>query len=217
MAGCSVNKDEIIAEIGKHRLVPVVTIENAKNAVSLGAAIIAGGLPLAEITLRTGAALEAIKILTRAFPDLLVGAGTVLSAAQAQEAVNAGAKFIVSPGFNPKVVDYCVWNGVPITPGVSSPTLIEMALERNLSVVKFFPAEPLGGMAFLKAIAAPYPNVKFIPTGGINQKNLADYLAYDRVHACGGSWMVASSLIAAGKFGEITKLIKEARSQTTAS
>jgi len=203
-------ENKVFATIGKYKLVPVVIMTNAKDAIALGKAILAGGLPIVEITLRTDAAITAIETLANEFPELLVGAGTVLSVEQVQKAVKAGAKFIVTPGFNTKVVDYCVKNNIPIIPGISSPTLIEMALERNLKVVKFFPAEALGGISFLKAIAAPYPNIKFIPTGGINQTNIKNYLAYDRVFACGGSWMVENSLITAGKFEVITKLIKEA-------
>jgi len=201
---------EILEKIGKLGIVPVVKIEDAKDALSLGKALNAGDLPIAEVTFRTAAAEEAIKILTEKLPELSVGAGTVLSVEQVKKAVGAGAKFIVAPGFNPRVVDYCVENDILITPGVNSPTQIEMALERELKVLKFFPAEASGGLPLLKAMAAPYGGVSFIPTGGINKDNLNTYLSFSKIHACGGSWMVKSDLISSGNFGEITRLAKEA-------
>lgn len=201
-----------VNEIGKYRLLPVVTIKDLKGAVGLGKALLAGGLPLVEVALRTDIAFEAIKLLTREYSDLLIGAGTVLSIQQVQNAVIAGARFIVTPGFNPRVVDYCTEKMIPIIPGISSPTLVEMALERNINVVKFFPAEVLGGIGFLRAISEPYPSVKFIPTGGINQANLKSYLSCSCVYACGGSWLVQNSLITTSKFAEITKLVRDALS-----
>lgn len=202
--------NEVLERIGELGLVPVIKIEKASDAVRLGRTLVDGGLPVAEVTFRTEAAEEAIGNLTRELPDLLVGAGTVLTTEQADRAVNAGARFIVSPGFNPKVVDWCIDHRVPVTPGMNSPSQLEMALERGLSVVKFFPAEASGGLQMLKAMAAPYAGVKFIPTGGINQGNLSAYLSYDRILACGGSWMVKADLISAGKFDEITRLVREA-------
>jgi len=202
--------NEVLKKIGELGLVPVVKIEDAKNAVPLGKALIDGGLPVAEITFRTAAAEQAIKNLTSELPELLVGAGTVLSIEQVKSAIAAGAKFIVSPGFNPEVVKYCVDNNIPITPGVSNPTDIEMALKFNLEVVKFFPAEAFGGLATLKAMSAPYGMVKFIPTGGINAQNVNEYLAFGKVLACGGSWMVKDDLITNGDFAKITALTKEA-------
>ncbi len=202
--------NEILKKIGLLGIVPVVKIENSEDAIPLGRALIDGGLPVAEITFRTDAAEEAIKKLTDNYPDLLVGAGTVLSVDQVKRAVFAGAKFIVSPGFNPKVVDYCIDNSILVTPGINSPTQIEMALERQLEVLKFFPAEASGGIAMLKAMSAPYGNVKFIPTGGINAENLNSYLSFERVHACGGSWMVKSDLIKEHRFEEITARVREA-------
>jgi 2-dehydro-3-deoxyphosphogluconate aldolase/(4S)-4-hydroxy-2-oxoglutarate aldolase len=201
---------EVLKKIGEIGLVPVVKLERAEDALLLGKALIEGDLPVAEITFRTGAAEEAIRILTGELPELLVGAGTVLSVGQAQKAVSAGARFIVSPGFNPKVVDYCVENGIPVTPGINSPTQIEMALDRGLEVVKFFPAEASGGLALLKAMAAPYSGIQFIPTGGIDRNNLMVYLSNSRVHACGGSWMVKADLIASGSFDEITRITRDA-------
>ncbi len=202
--------NEVLERIGLLGLVPVVKIENASDALSLGRALLDGGLPVAEITFRTEAAEEAIKKLSSSLPELLVGAGTVLTVDQVKRAVSAGAKFIVSPGFNPRVVDYCVENSIPITPGINSPTQIEMALERNLEVLKFFPAEASGGLAMLKSMAAPYGGVKFIPTGGINAENLNSYLSFSKVHACGGSWMVKSDLIREHRFEEITALVRNA-------
>jgi len=202
--------NEVLKKIGELGLVPVVKIERADDALPLGKALIKGSLPVAEITFRTAAAEEAIAMLTRELPELLVGAGTVLTVDQAKSAVGAGAKFIVSPGFSPKVVDYCIEHNIPVTPGLNNPTVLEVALEKGLEVVKFFPAESSGGLKFLKDMAAPYSGIKFIPTGGINADNLNAYLAYNRVHACGGSWMVKADLISSGKFNEVTRLAKEA-------
>jgi len=202
--------NKILKQIGELGIVPVVKIEKAEDALPLGRALIEGGLPIAEITFRTSAAEESIQILTKELPELLVGAGTVLTVEQAKRAIAAGAKFIVSPGFNPKVVDYCIENDIPVTPGINNPTQIEMALERGIKVVKFFPAEASGGLAMLKSMSAPYTDVKFIPTGGINQNNLCSYLSNSKVHACGGSWMVKADLISSGNFDEITRLTEGA-------
>jgi len=202
--------NKILEKIGKLGIVPVVKIEKATDALFLGKALLAGGLPIAEITFRTSAAEESIKILTKELPDLLVGAGTVLTVEQAQRAVAAGAKFIVSAGFGPKVVDYCVVNNIPVTPGINSPTQVEMALEKGLEVVKFFPAEASGGLSMIKSMSAPYTDVKFIPTGGLNLTNFCDYLSFPRILAIGGSWMVKTNLISSGNFEEITRLTKEA-------
>jgi 2-dehydro-3-deoxyphosphogluconate aldolase/(4S)-4-hydroxy-2-oxoglutarate aldolase len=202
--------NKILEKIGELGIVPVVKIEKAEDALPLGRALVDGDLPIAEITFRTFAAEESIKNLTRELPSLLVGAGTILTVEQAKKAVSAGAKFIVSPGFNPIVVDYCIENNIPITPGINNPTQIEMALEREIEVVKFFPAEASGGLLLLKSMSAPYTRIKFIPTGGINQNNLCSYLSYNKVHACGGSWMVKPELISSGNFAEITRLTREA-------
>jgi 2-dehydro-3-deoxyphosphogluconate aldolase/(4S)-4-hydroxy-2-oxoglutarate aldolase len=202
--------NDILKKAGQLGIIPVIKIENAENAVQLGKALLAGNLPVAEITFRTAAAEEAITRITGELPGLLVGAGTVLKTEQVDKAVKAGAKFIVAPGFNPKVVDYCIQRGIPVTPGITSPTELEMALDRGLDVVKFFPAEACGGLPTLKAIAEPYDGVMFIPTGGINEKNLAQYLSFKRVLACGGSWMVKADMISAGRFDEITRLAIEA-------
>ena len=202
--------NKILEKIGEIGIIPVVKIEKAKDALPLGRALIDGDLPIAEITFRTSAAEESIKILTRELPELLVGAGTILTIEQIKKAVSAGAKFIVSPGFNPKVVDYCLENNIPVTPGINNPTQIEMALERGIEVVKFFPAEASGGLPLLKSMSAPYTGIKFIPTGGINQNNLCSYLSDNKVFACGGSWMVKPELISSGNFDDITRLTKEA-------
>ena len=202
--------NKILEKIGELGIVPVVKIEKAENALTLGKALIDGDLPIAEITFRTSAAEESIKSLTKELPTLLVGAGTVLTIEQVKEAVSAGAQFIVSPGFNSKVVDYCLENNIPVTPGINNPTQIEMALERGIEVVKFFPAEASGGLPLLESMSAPYTGIKFIPTGGINLNNLTSYLSNNKVHACGGSWMVKPELISSGNFDEITRLTKEA-------
>ncbi|MBE5921727.1 MAG: bifunctional 4-hydroxy-2-oxoglutarate aldolase/2-dehydro-3-deoxy-phosphogluconate aldolase [Lachnospiraceae bacterium] len=198
---------EQIQEIG---IVPVVVLDEVKDAEPLAQALCDGGLPCAEVTFRTAAAEESIRIMSEKFPQMLVGAGTVLTTEQVDRAVAAGAKFIVSPGLNPRIVKYCVDKGIPVTPGCSNASDIEQALEFGLDVVKFFPAEPAGGLNMIKALAAPYVGVKFMPTGGINAKNVKDYLAYNRILACGGSWMVKGDLVKAGDFEKIKELTKEA-------
>lgn len=201
---------EVLERIKEMGIVPVVVLDDVKNAIPLAKALCEGGLPCAEVTFRTDAAEEAIRIMAEQFPDMLIGAGTVLTIDQVDRAVAAGAKFIVSPGLNPNIVKYCVDKGILITPGCMSPSDIEIALENGLEVVKFFPAEPAGGLKMIKAIAAPYVNMKFMPTGGINIKNVKEYLLYDRIVACGGSWMVKDSLMKSGEFDKITELVKEA-------
>ncbi|MDD7300875.1 MAG: bifunctional 4-hydroxy-2-oxoglutarate aldolase/2-dehydro-3-deoxy-phosphogluconate aldolase, partial [Eubacteriales bacterium] len=181
--------NEILKKIGLYGIVPVVKIDDVDKAVPLAKALCDGGLPVAEITFRTKCAAEAIKRITTEFPQMLVGAGTVLTTDQADEAVAAGAKFIVSPGLNPKVVAHCQKIGVPITPGCSNPSDIEAALELGLDVVKFFPAEAAGGLPMIKAMSAPYGNLKFMPTGGLNESNILDYLKFNKILACGGSYM----------------------------
>lgn len=201
---------ETLTKIQETGIIPVVVLEDAKDAAPLAKALCEGGLPCAEVTFRTAAAEEAIRIMVKEFPQMLVGAGTVLTTEQVDRAVAAGAKFIVSPGLNPRIVKYCVEKGILIVPGCSNPSDVEQALENGLDVVKFFPAEQAGGLAMIKAMAAPYVGVKFMPTGGINAKNVRDYLAYDRILACGGSWMVKGELVKAGDFAKITELAKEA-------
>ena len=200
----------VLEQISKIGIVPVVKIDNAADALPLAKALCAGGLPCAEVTFRTAAAAEAIKIMTDNFPSMCVGAGTVLTIDQVNRAVKAGAKFIVSPGFDPEIVDYCLENNIPVLPGCITPSEVAQAVKRGLKVVKFFPAEQAGGIAMIKAMAAPYTMVKFMPTGGINTKNLADYLSCDKILCCGGSWMVKGDMIKAGEFDKITAMTKEA-------
>lgn len=204
---------EVLNKIQKMGIVPVIKLEDAKDAVPLAKALCDGGLPCAEVTFRTAAAEESIRQMRKAFPDMLIGAGTVLTTEQVDLAVAAGATFIVSPGLNPRVVRYCVEKKIPITPGCSNPSDIEAAIELGLDVVKFFPAEAAGGLAMIKAMSAPYGNMKFMPTGGINAKNLTSYLDFPKIIACGGSWMVSDELVKAGDFDKITALTKEAVTQ----
>ena len=185
--------DLVFEKLGKIGIVPVVVLDDAKDAEALGNSLMEGGLPCAEVTFRTQAAEESI-----------------LTIDQVNRAWDAGSKFIVSPGLNPKIVEYCLNRGIPVCPGTCTPSDIERALEFGLDAVKFFPAEPSGGLKFIKAIAAPYTNVKFMPTGGINAQNVKDYLAYNRILACGGSWMVTKDLVKAGDFNKITDLVREA-------
>jgi len=202
--------NEVLTKIQSIGIVPVVVLNDAKDAAPLAKALCDGGLPCAEVTFRTAAAAESIKIMTEEYPEMLVGAGTVLTTEQVDRAIEAGAKFIVSPGLNPKVVKYCLDKQIPITPGVVTPGEVEKALELGLEVVKFFPAEAAGGLNMIKSMAAPYTNIKFMPTGGISAQNINEYLAFDKIIACGGSWMVNTALIKAGKFDEITALTKAA-------
>ncbi|HJC63480.1 MAG TPA: bifunctional 4-hydroxy-2-oxoglutarate aldolase/2-dehydro-3-deoxy-phosphogluconate aldolase [Candidatus Blautia merdavium] len=191
-------------------VVPVVVLDDAKDAAPLAKALVEGGLPCAEVTFRTAAAEESIKIMTSEYPDMFVGAGTVLTIDQVDRAVAAGAKFIVSPGFDPEIVDYCISKDIPVFPGCITPSEVAQAVKRGLKVVKFFPAEQFGGVATIKAMAAPYVGLKFMPTGGISAKNLENYLSCDKIVACGGSWMVKGDLVKAGKFDEIKALTAEA-------
>lgn len=193
-----------------YAVVPVVVLNNADDAVPLADALIKGGLPCAEVTFRTDAAEESIRRICESFPDMLVGAGTVLTTEQVERAHKAGAKFIVSPGFDPEIIDYCISIGLPVLPGCITPSEIAQAVKRGLKVVKFFPAEQSGGVAMIKAMAAPYSMVKFMPTGGISTKNLADYLSCDKILCCGGSWMVKEDLIKSGSFDKITDMTREA-------
>ena len=202
--------NDTLKQIGQTGIVPVVVLNKVSDAEPLAAALIAGGLPCAEVTFRTDAAEESIRAISKKYPDMFVGAGTVLTTEQVDRAIGAGAKFIVSPGLNPKVVEYCIKKNYPICPGIMTPTELEVALGFGLDVVKFFPAENAGGLKMIKAMSAPYTMMKFMPTGGINATNVRDYLACDKILACGGSWMVKGDLINAGNFGEIEKLTKEA-------
>lgn len=202
--------NKVLEKLGQFGIVPVVVLEDAKDAAPLAKALCDGGLACAEVTFRTDAAEESIRIMTKEFPEMVVGAGTVLTTEQVDRAVEAGAQFIVSPGLNPKVVKYCQEKNVPVTPGVVTPGEIEKALELGLDVVKFFPAEPSGGLPMIKAVAAAYTTLKFMPTGGINPQNMTEYLKYEKIFACGGSWMVKGNLVKEGAFDKITALTKEA-------
>lgn len=197
---------EMIRNIG---IVPIVVVHDAKDAASLAKALVEGGLPCAEVTFRTEAAEESIRIMSSEFPEMFVGAGTVLTIEQVDRAVAAGAKFIVSPGFDPEIVDYCLSKEIPIYPGCITPSDVTQAVKRGLKVIKFFPAEQFGGISTIKALAAPFYGVKFMPTGGISAKNLENYLSFDKIIACGGSWMVKDDLVKAGRFDEIKQLVEE--------
>lgn len=199
--------EEQFQELG---VVPVVVLNDAKDAVPLAEALMKGGLPCAEVTFRTEAAEESIRLMAEKFPDMLIGAGTVLTTQQVDRAVAAGGKFIVSPGFDAEVVDYCIEKGIPVFPGASTPTEIIQIVKRGLKTVKFFPAEQSGGIAAIKAMASAFTMVKFMPTGGIGTKNLREYLEYDKILCCGGSWMVKADMIKAGEFDKIADLAKEA-------
>ncbi len=202
--------NETLKKIGETGIIPVVVLNRVADAEPLAESLIKGGLPCAEVTFRTDAAEESIRAIAKKFPEMFVGAGTVLTVEQADRAVDAGAKFIVSPGLNQKVVEYCLKKNYPITPGIMTPSELEIALGFGLDVVKFFPAENAGGLKMIKAISAPYTMMKFMPTGGINTTNVRDYLACDKILACGGSWMVKGDLINAGDFAKIQELTKEA-------
>ena len=201
------NVSETIQKMG---VVPVVVLNDTKDAAPLAKALVEGGLPCAEVTFRTEAAEESIRIMTPEFPEMFVGAGTVLTIDQVDRAVAAGAKFIVSPGFDPEIVDYCLSKDIPVYPGCITPSEVAQAVKRGLKVIKFFPAEQFGGVSTIKALAAPYTGVKFMPTGGVSAKNLESYLSFDKIVACGGSWMVKGDLVKAGKFDEIKTLVEEA-------
>ena len=193
-----------------YAVVPVVVLDDAEDAAPLAEALVKGGIPCAEVTFRTEAAEESIRIMSEKYPEMLVGAGTVLTTEQVDRAVAAGAKFIVSPGFDPEIVDYCMEKNIPVFPGCVSPSEVAQAVKRGLKVVKFFPAEQAGGLAMLKAMAAPYTMLRFMPTGGINTKNLKEYLGFSKILCCGGSWMVKGDMIKNKEFDKITEMTREA-------
>lgn len=197
-------------KISQFGLVPVVVLEDERDALPLAKALVEGGLPVAEVTFRTAAAEASIKKMCEAYPDMVVGAGTVLNIEQVEKAVAAGAKFIVSPGYDEEIVNYCLEKDIPIYPGTVTPSDLSKAVKKGLSVVKFFPAEQYGGVNTIKALAAPFTTVKFMPTGGVNAKNLKDYLSCNKIVACGGSWMVKGDLIKAQEFEKIKELTREA-------
>lgn len=196
--------------ISKHKLVPVIKINAAQNASLLADALYYGGLPVAEVTFRTEAAEEAISIIAKQRPEILIGAGTITNVDQTERAINAGAEFIVTAGFNRKVTEYCVKKQLPIFPGACTPTELMFLLEYGLDIAKFFPAAQFGGLDTIKALAAPFPQMKFMPTGGVSEKNILDYLSFSQIIACGGSWMVKETLIDNRQYDEIVSLVKQA-------
>ena len=200
----------VLEQIEKHKIVPVIKLNHSKDSAPLASALCAGGLPVAEVTFRTAAAEESIRIMSKNFPQMLIGAGSLISVEQAKQAVDAGARFLVSAGFSPKVTEYAVDNNIPVFPGICTPTELMMLLEYNLPVAKFFPAEQYGGLAAIKALSAPFPQMRFMPTGGIDPKNVLDYLSFEKIVACGGSWMVKDSYIQNGEFDKIKTLTQEA-------
>ncbi len=205
--------NDVLKKLSAIGIVPVIKIDDVEKAVPLAKALVAGGIPCAEVTFRTEQAEEAIRRMAAEVPEMIVGAGTILTTEQADRAIAAGSKFLVSPGLNPKVVKHCIDKGYLITPGTSNPSDVEVAIELGLDVVKFFPAEAAGGIKMIKSMAAPYTKMKFMPTGGINADNLNNYLSFDKIICCGGSWMVKDDLIKAGEFDKITALCKEAVSK----
>lgn len=208
--GMEISMKDFQEKIEKIGVIPVIVIDEAKNAEPLAEALVAGGLPCAEITFRTQAAEESIRIMTQKYPEMIVGAGTVLNVEQVERAMNAGARFIVCPGFDSKVVDYCLERKIPVLPGCVTPSEIMQAIACGLKMVKFFPAVQFGGVAMIKALAAPYNEMKFVPTGGVNKENLKEFLSYKAVAACGGSWMVKREWIQNGEFDRIRSLVIEA-------
>lgn len=202
--------EEVLKKVEELKIVPVVVLEREEDAVPLAQALIAGGLPVAEVTFRTAAAAGAIRRMCESFPELLVGAGTILNVEQCKKALEAGAKFIVSPGFSEEVTAYCVEHDVPILPGVCTPTELMRVIHYGLPVAKFFPAAQYGGLKTIKALAAVFPQMRFMPTGGVSEANVREYLSEPKIIAAGGSWMVKGDLIRAGKFAEIEEMTRSA-------
>ncbi|MFH0287769.1 bifunctional 4-hydroxy-2-oxoglutarate aldolase/2-dehydro-3-deoxy-phosphogluconate aldolase [Vibrio owensii] len=196
-------------QLANLKVIPVIAINKAEDAIPLGRTLVENGMPCAEITFRTECAAEAIRAMRAEFPEMLIGAGTILTNEQVDQAIEAGVDFIVSPGFNPRTVQYCLDKGVTIVPGVNNPSLVEQAMEMGLRTLKFFPAEPSGGVGMLKALTAVYP-VKFMPTGGVSLGNVDEYLSIPSVLACGGTWMVPTKLIDEGKWDELGTLVRDA-------
>ncbi|KXI21068.1 bifunctional 4-hydroxy-2-oxoglutarate aldolase/2-dehydro-3-deoxy-phosphogluconate aldolase [Photobacterium sanguinicancri] len=203
-------------QLANLKVIPVIAINKAEDAIPLGRALVENGMPCAEITFRTECAADAIRAMRAEFPDMLIGAGTILTNQQVDEAIDAGVDFIVSPGFNPRTVQYCIDKNMPIVPGVNNPSLVEQAMEMGLRTLKFFPAEPSGGVGMLKALSAVYP-VKFMPTGGVSLKNVDEYLSISSVLACGGTWMVPTTLIDDGQWDELGALVRDAVAHVNAA
>lgn len=206
---------DLLKQIEQIKLIPVIKLDSPDNASPLAEALINGGLPAAEITFRTDAAEESIRIMSARYPDMIVGAGTITTVEQAKRALDAGASFLVSAGFSRKVTEYAIDNNTPVFPGICTPTELMYLLEYELPVAKFFPAKQYGGLNTIKALCAPFPNIRFMPTGGINASNICSYLAFEKIIACGGSWMVKDSMINNGEFDKICQLTKEAVSLIT--
>ena len=202
--------DKVFKDIQDIAITPVVVLHKVSDVDPLISALLEGGLPCAEVTFRSDVAEDSIKLISKKYPNVLLGAGTVLTIDQADRAMDSGATFLVCPGLNPKLVEYCLKKNYPICPGVMTPSELDLAVSFGLDAVKFFPSEQVGGVSMIKAISAPYPDVRFMPTGGINASNVGKYLAFEKVFACGGSWMVKSNLVDDGKFDEIVRLTKEA-------
>lgn len=200
----------MLAQVEEKKIVPVVKLDRVDDAKPLAEALCAGGLPVAEVTFRTDAAEESIRQMVKAFPEMMVGAGTVVNLDQAKRALNAGAQFIVSPGFSRTVTEFALDNKIMVFPGTCTPTEVMMAMEYDLPVVKFFPAKQYGGLDTIKALSAPFPSMRFMPTGGVNASNILDFLSYNKIIACGGSWMVKDTLVNEGNFAEIQRLTAEA-------
>ena len=202
--------NKVVEELSKIGIVPVIALDDAKDAEPLAKALIEGGLPCAEVTFRTAAAEESIRVMHEAYPDMVLAAGTVLTTEQVDRAVAAGASLIVSPGFDPEIVDYCISKNIEVVPGIVTPSELAQAVKRGLTRVKFFPAEAAGGLKMIKAMCAAYTNVRIMPTGGINAKNISEYLECDKIFCCGGSWMVKGDMIKAGEFDKIKDMTAEA-------
>ncbi len=201
-------KKTILQKLSAHRLVPIAFVNHPEQALALSTVLTQNGLPVIEILFQTDAAVKSIQKIREDFPDMLIGAGTILTPEQAVTATNAGADFLVSPGFNPRTVDFCIKNRIPIIPGVDSPSLIEAAMDKGIQLVKFYPAQASGGIDYLKAIAGPYKDIRIMPTGGITPDNLTSYLSYEKVAACGASWIAPSSALSSNDFETIRRRIR---------
>ncbi|WP_047042228.1 bifunctional 4-hydroxy-2-oxoglutarate aldolase/2-dehydro-3-deoxy-phosphogluconate aldolase [Vibrio mexicanus] len=201
---------EILNKLNQYKVVPVIQINRVEDAVPLAKVLVENGLPVAEVTFRTDAAVGAIKAMREAYPELCIGAGTVLTPEQVDQAIEAGSEFIVAPGLNPNTVRLCQERNVPIVPGVNNPSQVEQALELGLTFLKFFPAEASGGVNMVKSLLAPYVDVSFMPTGGIGKGNINDYLGLERIVCCGGTWMVSPKMIENQQWDEIGQLVREA-------
>ena len=209
--------EELKTKLQGLKVMPVIQIDDAADAVALAKVLVENGLPAAEITFRTAAAFDAICAIRQAFPEMILCAGTVLTKEQVDLAIEAGVDFVVSPGFNPNTVAYCIERKMPIIPGVNNPSLVEQAMEMGLTLLKFFPAEASGGIAMLKSLTGPYSQIQLMPTGGVNPQNLADYLAISQVVTCGGTWIAPADAIKAHDWDKIARNVKEVVALTQSS